>query len=253
MRDHLRQHALEYLAVFIALSGTAYATGTQRANTVGSIDIINGEVKTVDLGADAVVSSKVLDGTIGSADVLDNSLNSVDVRNGQVASIDVANGSLTGADVADNGLTGADLDESSLDLGGPWHEVGAVGEPSFNDTQVCRWKNFDPPNHDTGAFLRDRSGRVHLKGIVDADEPSPPFACNLSSGDDQIIFTLPLGYRPARREVHPVITNAALGRVNVDPNGDVRIDDPTGDNGKAWVSLAGVEFRCAPAGSDGCP
>jgi hypothetical protein len=250
--NHLRSQAFGYLVLFVVLGGTAFAAGTQRANTVGSIDIIDGEVKTVDLGADAVVSSKVLDGTIGSADVLDNSLNSVDMRNGQVASIDVANGSLTGADVADNGLTGADVDESSLDLATEaWHEIGAAGEPGFNDSGFCSWTNFDPTNFATAAFARDRHGIVRLKGRVKAVDGS---GCNFGAPEDQLIFTLPPGYRPEKRDAEPVLTNFAFGRVNVDVGGQVSVDPPTTEtNARVWLSLDGIAFRCLPSGTNGCP
>jgi hypothetical protein len=249
VRDHLRQHALEYLAVFIALSGTAYATGTQRANTVASIDIINGEVKTVDLGADAVTSSKVLDGVINSADVLDNSLNGVDVRNGQVASIDVANGSLTGADVADNGLTGADLDESSLDLATEtWHEIGAAGEPTFATGSwvgfASMWENFDSA-HNSAAFYRDRAGIVHLKGLVEF-VPVPDCFCVLS--DQPVIpwtvFTLPPGYQPAARELQLTLQQGRRAGIDLMPDGRVileLIDVAMGKN--EWFSLDGISFR----------
>ena len=53
------------MALFVALGGTAYA-----ANTVGSADIIDGEVKSVDIG----------NNEIGSADVKDNSINTFDVH-----------------------------------------------------------------------------------------------------------------------------------------------------------------------------
>ena len=75
---------------FAALAtGTAYA-----ANTIGSTDIIDGQVKSADVG----------DGEIGSADIKDNSVNTFDVH------------SFLGVDVVDNSLTGADIDESTLSL-----------------------------------------------------------------------------------------------------------------------------------------
>lgn len=71
---------IAYVALTVAMSGVAYAAGT-----------------------------------IGSADVIDNSLQSVDLRDGYaVKGVDVVNNSLTGADIADNGLTGADVNERSL-------------------------------------------------------------------------------------------------------------------------------------------
>jgi hypothetical protein len=51
------------LALIVALGGTAYA-----ANTIRSSDIINGQVKRVDLANNAVTSAKVLDGSLLSKD-----------------------------------------------------------------------------------------------------------------------------------------------------------------------------------------
>jgi hypothetical protein len=70
------------LGVFIALGGTAYAV-----NTVGSADIIDGEVKSVDIG----------NNEIGSNDVKDNSINTFDVHS--FLGVDVVDGSLTAKDV----------------------------------------------------------------------------------------------------------------------------------------------------------
>ena len=76
------------IGCFAALAtGTAYA-----ANTIGSADIIDGEVKSVDIG----------DGEVKSADVKDQSLTTFDVS------------TFLGADVVDDTLTGADIQESTL-------------------------------------------------------------------------------------------------------------------------------------------
>jgi hypothetical protein len=66
--------AVAYLALFIALGGTAYA-----ANTVGSDDII------------------------------DDSIQSVDIKDKDVKAVDLAKGAVTTAAVKDNSLTTADI------------------------------------------------------------------------------------------------------------------------------------------------
>lgn len=57
-----------YLALFVALGGTAYATVGLARNSVKSIHIAPGEVKAADLGANAVTSAKVKDGSLLTAD-----------------------------------------------------------------------------------------------------------------------------------------------------------------------------------------
>jgi hypothetical protein len=180
----------------------------------------------------------------------------------QVKAPDVAANAVNGSDVVDNSLAGADVNESSLNLAvGAWREVGATGQPPFHQNSFCSWGNF-ASNHNSAAFLRDRFGFVHLKGLVDADDGGGTGGCSFGPAGDDLIFNLPAGYRPARREVFATITNGALGRVNVsgpvlNPNqglGAVSVDAPTTEaNAKQWISLDGISFRCAPSGANGCP
>lgn len=77
---HLAQNMVGYLALMIALSGSAYAA-TQ----------------------------------IGSNQILDNSLRSIDLRDGSaVRAADVVDGSLTGKDVKNGSIGGADVAEGTL-------------------------------------------------------------------------------------------------------------------------------------------
>lgn len=103
------------LALFLVIAGgTAYA-----ANTIGSTDIINGQVKSVDIGNNEVTSADVRDDTLANG-----GLAPVDLQPGAVGTSEVANNSLRGADiatgavnsakVADESLTGGDVDESTL-------------------------------------------------------------------------------------------------------------------------------------------
>jgi hypothetical protein len=200
----------------------------------------------------------------GSAAALSgsNTVFSDDIVNDQVYSADVRNDNLSGG-----GLTGIDIKEGTLNLAAPaFREVGAAGQPGFNSTSSCTWSNFDPGAHSTAAFVRDRFGFVHLKGIVDADDVGiGPHVCNFAPNtvpEDELIFNLPAGYRPAKRSAFATITNGALGRVTVDgPSavaglgaGAVSVDTPTTEaNAKAFLSLDGISFRCAPSGSNGCP
>jgi hypothetical protein len=76
LRSHLRSNVVGYVALFVALSGSAYAVNGPLAgrNTVGSADIINQEVKSADVeddgvsGADIDESSLAKVPSAGSAD-----------------------------------------------------------------------------------------------------------------------------------------------------------------------------------------
>ncbi len=127
------------LALFVALGGSAYAV-----NTVGSTDIIDGQVKSVDIGDGEILSADVkdqslttfdvstflgvdvVDGTLTGADIQDNSLAAADIGSQQIGSDEVQNdsllqsdiraGAVTGDEVLDNSLTGADINEPALNL-----------------------------------------------------------------------------------------------------------------------------------------
>jgi uncharacterized protein YjbI with pentapeptide repeats len=90
-------------------TGTAYA-----ANTVFSTDIVDGEVKNVDIGNSQVNSPKIGNGTVGNVDLHADAVSSLKVLDGTLVNADVALGGLTGAAIADNSLTGADISNSSL-------------------------------------------------------------------------------------------------------------------------------------------
>jgi hypothetical protein len=105
------------LALFVALGGTAYAV-----NTIGSTDIIDGEVKSVDIGPNAVDSARVRDETLNTfdvhsflgVDVVDGSLTGADIQDGSIGPIEIAAGSLTTNQVASDTFLGTDLRAETL-------------------------------------------------------------------------------------------------------------------------------------------
>ena len=165
-----------------------------------------------------------------------------------VVSRSIKNGQVKSADAADNGLTGTDIKESTLGpvpalkASEPWHEVGAAGEPDFQNTYANSGSGFE-----TAAFYKDREGVVHLKGFV--------------TGTGTTIFHLPAGYRPANgKEIDlPVVCNCTLTDSNADtvsaPTGRLQIFGDVGApalNGavnmignSSAVSLDGITFRAA--------
>lgn len=67
-RDYLGRHHLALLALFVALSGTAYAAAELEKNEVKSRNIAPGQVKNTDLADRSVRSPKVADGSLLSQD-----------------------------------------------------------------------------------------------------------------------------------------------------------------------------------------
>lgn len=82
-------------------------------------------------------------------------------------------------------------------------------------------------------------------------------ACGDDPGDSQVFpGALPEGYRPANRELFTISSNEKPARLDVTVSGEPRIgvpSNPSWADAKAWVSLDGVSYRCAPSGQNGCP
>jgi len=117
--QHVRGNAVAWLALFVAMGGSAYA-----ANTVGSADIIdesilsadikNGEVKTDDVLNNTIASVDIATGAVANSDLVNGAITEGKLALNSVGTTRVVNGSLLGADVAPNTLTGAQIAESSL-------------------------------------------------------------------------------------------------------------------------------------------
>jgi hypothetical protein len=100
----IRANVLGFVAIFIALSGTAVASlpGT---DTVDSGDIINGEVRNADVHDNAITSNKI---ALGQVDTLQMHADSV-------TGAKIADGSVGAADVAPDSLGAGQVDEAALD------------------------------------------------------------------------------------------------------------------------------------------
>jgi hypothetical protein len=118
---HVRSNLVGYTALFVALTGTAWAVAPLAGrNTVNSAAIINGQVKRVDLAANAVAGGKVADGGLTAADL--------------------APGSVGASEVADGSLTGAEIDEAALGQV-PVATLGGLGRSAAQGGSIC-----DPEN-----------------------------------------------------------------------------------------------------------
>jgi hypothetical protein len=101
----------------VLAGGTAYA-----ANTIGSTDIIDGQVKSVDIGDGEVNSADVKDqslttfdvSTFLGADIVDGSLTGADIQDGSIGPVEIAAGSLTTNQVASDTFLGTDLRAETL-------------------------------------------------------------------------------------------------------------------------------------------
>jgi hypothetical protein len=140
------------LALFLVLTGgTAMAVdgSLPGQNTVGSADIINGEVTQNDLGADSVGTGKIIDGQVKNQDLGGGASNTNTIQDGGV----------WGIDVKDNSLTGVDIDESTLSVGGggggvvPAVRATSPDNPNTFDGQ-CYHYGTDVQNNGVSTVLR---------------------------------------------------------------------------------------------------
>jgi len=87
------------------------------------------------------------------------------------------------------------------------------------------WENYST-EYNSAAYFKDSLGVIHLRGLV--------------KNGSGTIFTLPQGYRPARRELFGVATNPnVMGRIDILSDGGVSM--VAGNNG--WISLDGIIFK----------
>lgn len=104
------------VALFLALTGSALAAKA----SIGSRQIVNGSVRTVDLRDSAVSSPKIADATIGAADLGTDSVGSDEIAENAVASPEVAADSLTAGDLGPASVASSEVADQSLtqdDLG----------------------------------------------------------------------------------------------------------------------------------------
>ena len=91
------------------------------------------------------------------------------------------------------------------------------------------WTNYSTAYQGAG-YWKDKCDVVHLCGLIKGG----------TTVSDTVIFTLPLGYRPALPEKFLVVSNNAICVIDVRATGDVVIK--TGAN-SSMLSLSGITFK----------
>lgn len=96
-------------------------------------------------------------------------------------------------------------------------------------TLLNGWTNYGTPWLGSVRYYKDTLGIVHLTGVI------KPGAVN-------VIFTLPVGYRPLNRIDFTCATDSSSlsTRINITDTGNVI---PYASTGFTWVSLDGVSFK----------
>lgn len=137
-------NVLSCMALFVALSGATYAATTASRNSVKATSIArgavtapklrNGAVRTAKLRNWAVNGSKIGPGAVGSSQLLDGGIRSVDLGGQVVTTAKLKNGAVTGEKIANSAVTSFKLAADAVGTGKI--QDGAVTAiklaPSFN-------------------------------------------------------------------------------------------------------------------------
>jgi hypothetical protein len=87
-----------------------------------------------------------------------------------------------------------------------WHEIGATGEPAFQNS----WVNYGN-NYNTAGFMKLSNGMVCIKGLVK------------NGTTDVAAFTLPEGYRPIKDILVAATAAGSFGQLIVASDGQVKV------------------------------
>ena len=229
------------IALFIALGGTAWAL---QANSVKSKHIVDGQVRTADVANDTGPHA------LTGSDIASESLDSTDIGNDALSGFNIQESTLGKVPDADT-LDGKNSSDFVVPGSEGWQALGLYDNPQF-----CHWVNFGN-GFNPAAMFRDPAGVVHFRGLIKAVDGSID-ACGINPSADPLLLTgfLPQGYRPANRELFTISSNNKPARLDVLAEGPVQIAAPTYPtwaDAEQWVSLDGINYRCAPSGQDGCP
>jgi hypothetical protein len=218
IRRHIRNNVVGYVAVFLALSGTAVANhetilssdivdGEVKSQDIGqnavkSGKIENGQVQTPDLGQAAVATDKLKDGAVTSRKVLNDTLSFVDIGPGAVLPSELANGAVNSAKVADNSLTGADINESALSVANLGCQSGKVL-----------------------GFARVKTQGSNLPTSYTSSSQFVDFANNCSGGAVQVRRPFCCGIYYVRFVNNPAALALAVGNTDGQPDDSVPVDN----------------------------
>ena len=244
--SHARHNIVGYLALFVALGGTAMAakpmlTGADiQDGTINSADLRDRgaagypgpSIQGIDLEANTLTGAEILESTLGQVP----SASDADKLGGTNASSYLKSGDTAGGDLA------GQYPNPTLAQPEPWHAIGpATGAPCGSSPggtdHFCAagLSNFGS-GANTTAYFKDPFGIVHLKGTVK----------NSAATTEHQLFYLPEGYRPAGDGAYAVAKGNDIGIVDVLAGGGVIFVNSIFGNSLAQneaVSLDGLNFR----------
>jgi hypothetical protein len=115
------------------------------------------------------------------------------------------------------------LDHSQLPVADRKHYIGTPQGMPFENS----WANYGGV-YEPASYFKDMSGVISLQGMI---------ALGVVGS---AVWTLPPSYRPVHQITFTVLSNGALGRLDVMASGDVV---PGTGCSNVWVSLSGLSYR----------
>ena len=159
----------------------------------------------------ADIATTVPNGAITTGKIAERAVTADNLADGGVTTEKLASGAVNTAQIADGAVTAAKMEAQEA-----WQEVGSIGKAAFQNG----WSNYGN-GFDTVAYMKDTLGFVHIKGLVRGGIIS----------EDVAVFTLPIGYRPALKQILAGVSpDPTLGRVNIGNTGIVSFQPGGGNN-----------------------
>ena len=151
---HIRSNVVAYIALFVALGGTAWAGAT-----IGSQDVIDESLRSEDLMNNAAVRSP----DVRNDTEPGGGLGALDLAPGSVGSSEVINGSIGGADVNEASL--GQMPEAAIGGTGRWNTTGGECDPESKSFVTCTFVTLNLPRQ-TRVLV---NGRIRASTEIDSD------------------------------------------------------------------------------------
>jgi hypothetical protein len=218
IRTHLRSNVVGYLALFVALSGTAVALPA--TNTVFGDDIVNGEVTTRDISdTNGVRSADVRDddkngGGLAAVDLARNSVGSSEIATDGVGSPEIAADAVRRPEIATDGVGSSEIAENAVGAS----EIGtdSVGKDAIGIDEVGANELDEVHEHDSEeVIVEDGTAHDGAYGIA-----SVRVACLF---DDEDLLNVSIDWIDTNDHAERMLADVEIDRGTLDSEADAAV------------------------------